>query len=789
MTGRVTPNTLFSLMAGLFLLLQAVPGALAAIPVEQKLAADRWTWCELYWFDHDHIADSVTQYLERMDPLYEHASGQHGVIVNLAWVVDYIAEWQGDLDQRITLLPLDVLRTWNRLSLNLQRRPPPFDRVVYAPWTYRDLKRLAEEFRRQAAERYGMKDFKFATTLLGYEDFYNTPMPNWRTEHSEAYFHDERFKVNVGRLNPGAPLKPDLRRYAAFPEGIPGGTPFYRFFARQWGSLSKVVGIDGLMFEDDMFGPPEYSSYGPWGERGSWDPAEMERWHQAAASLVRETKQANPACLVIGYSSAVGGVAEWRVGGVDLERIAREGYLDGWVDQTWGGAWNEYWNQHHLGYTFQLAFLLTHAAQLAGTKTRHYITVEGGDGFEPWDVLHAVPEKLRWEIWAYSHAALKTPKGEKFPAGMVFAVTTRGRDLWSEEDVQFLAKNADAATADTLSIQETRGPTLVYNRPYLEWLQREHPDWLVKEFIDDYAGMVMKWQVPIISITRVEWLPQVRSDLFVVQTPAQLDAQSAGAMLKLIHSGEPLAIVSDPTYGIDPRLNEILSPPCKTVPQVSGEKGIWTSTTVPDRSLKNAWIITKVPRITDGMSPSFALWQGFYSQVGSPQGTVIYKTSACPDLLLSGAGDLHWLFWNPPFFSPAEFKGPSTMDELIASQEPYLLAARSLLRLLSDTGRSPFDSPSPVDLPLAVHYWKTGDGKFEFLVGNLERSLPGDSDTPKMLKLDLPLGWVANGVTQLVFRELTGEGRVTAHQDPGRRWQAEIPVAANGSSVWVLDKE
>ena len=33
------------------------------------------------------------------------------------------------------------------------------------------------------------------------------------------------------------------------------------------------------------------------------------------------------------------------------------------------------------------------------------------------DVIHTAPERLRWGIWAYSHAAVKTPKGLKFPDG------------------------------------------------------------------------------------------------------------------------------------------------------------------------------------------------------------------------------------------------------------------------------------------------------------------------------------------------------------------------------------
>jgi len=777
----------FSILLGL-LVFSSAPRALAQ---QQKLPTDRWTWLELYWVDHDRIPESVSTYLDRVYPLFKNASGWHGVIVNLCWIIDYIALWQGDLDQRIPLYDMDVAGEWESLPANFQRRPPSADQYKYAPWTYRDLKRLGTEFRKQAAERYGLNDFKFTTTLLGYDDHYLTPRPNWRSEHSEIYIHDSNLAAHLPQhslaplwkdaqsqwhwlhsLIPGAPLKADQRKYAAFPNGIPGGTPFYRFFARQWGSLSKAVDLDGLFFEDDMFGPPLYTNFGPWGDRGSSDPGAMERWHQDCASLVRELKQSNPTALVVGYSSGVGGVADWRLGGMDLERIAQEGYLDAWLDQTWGGAWNEYWDSHRQGYTFQLAFVLTHAAQLANSKVRHYVLAGPTDGYEPWDELHTVPEKHQWEIWAYTHAAVKTPAGLRIPKGIVIEFPTRGKRLWTEEDVDFVARNIDVATADAQRMKSVRGPTLVYNRPYLDWLQHQHPDWMVKEFIDDYAGMLMKWQVPILSISRIEWLPKVQSDLFVFQTPAHLDPESAEAILRLYSSGEPVAIVSDPEWGIDRSLQEILAPPCKTISQ--------------ERALRGAWLKTHQGQVAAGQSPSFELWQGSYEQVASISGTIVYKAGSCPDLILGEAEGKHWLFWNPPYFSPNEFGGEGTMDRLIASPEPYLLAARSVLALLAVTGRSPFDPEQSVTVPLAVHYWEGGNGDFELLAGNLERALPGDSEVPKTLAMALPEAWLQSAGTHLKVTELTGDQVLSAHRGAKGEWKVQLPVGPNGSNVWVF---
>ena len=59
------------------------------------------------------------------------------------------------------------------------------------------------------------------------------------------------------------------------------------------------------------------------------------------------------------YSNAASAYSDWRSNGFDLEGIAREGFLDVWVDQTWAGAWNEvgvrydsFWNNPTLGWTY-----------------------------------------------------------------------------------------------------------------------------------------------------------------------------------------------------------------------------------------------------------------------------------------------------------------------------------------------------------------------------------------------------------------------------------------------------
>ena len=152
--------------------------------------------------------------------------------------------------------------------------------------------------------------------------------------------------------------------------------------------------------------PVPYDRAGPWGVVAPSSELISEATENVSA-LVRETKTSNPKALVMMYSNAASAVGDWRSNGLDLERIAREGFLDIFVDQTWAGAWNEvgvrhnaFWNVPTLGWTYQLTSTLMHAAILSGTHVRHYPLIETFDAWESWDVLHSVPDRLRWGIWA-----------------------------------------------------------------------------------------------------------------------------------------------------------------------------------------------------------------------------------------------------------------------------------------------------------------------------------------------------------------------------------------------------
>ena len=92
----------------------------------------------------------------------------------------------------------------------------------------------------------------------------------------------------------------------------------------------------------------------------------------------------------------------------------------------------------------------------------------------------------------------------------------------------------------------------------MQW-QTDHasPGQDANEWLDEQAGSLAKWPVPILSATRVEWLPRVQSDLFVIQTPSHLSATRLDALKKLIKGGQPVALVGNFAGSIDNSLLQL----------------------------------------------------------------------------------------------------------------------------------------------------------------------------------------------------------------------------------------
>jgi hypothetical protein len=734
------------------LLLSLFPKNIVAEPVSSPpsvVPGDRWMEIDLYWFEQDHIAASVDEFWDRFAPMYQEVQDYKGIVLNVGWTVNFIMSYSGDLKQRMVLpigsgqqpwvdmngaLPgttTDREREWKeRFS-----HPHAVPRHGYGPWTYGDMKQLATLLR-DGAERRGIHGFKVATLCYAWTNAYGEVAP-FAKMHPEAWTQWGKHSTNdftldlSGNFDPAKRLHADTGKFAGMPSGIREGTPVHEAFAKQWGALSKQVGLDGLMLRDSFGFPTPYARSGPLGPVMP-DPQTIQEMTDGVSAMIRELKQANPDALTMMYSNGASALSDWRSNGLDLERVAKEGYLDIFVDQTWAGSWNEvgvrhdlFWNTALLGWTYQFAYMLEHSAVLSGTKVRHYPLVETFDAWESWDIIHTVPQRLRWGIWQYSHAGVKTPSGIVMPQGTYISWANQGKRILSKEDVDFLRANIGASVRDAAQTKEIYGPTVVYSRDAMQY-EAEHAraDQDIKEWTDEQVGSVIKWPVPVLSITRAEWVPCVKSDLFLFGAPAHLPPAQLRSLEALAKRGQPMAFFGSLAGGIDPALLGLAGlRPQEREP----EQDMQLPGTAGDERLKD---IGNFPA-------SFTTPQRLTRATAMP-GTTIYRVNDVPVLVLNQRAPLNLSVWDPP-----ELHGRccKPLREIMGgSAAPYGFAAATLTEQLATTQALRAET---IDLQQTstVAAWKTGDGVVHLLAGNLEEGLRDDADHSRHFAMQLPHEW------------------------------------------------
>jgi len=752
-------------------LLLAVFCASPPAKAESAVRADRWVEIDLYWFQRDDLKKSAEVFWDRYHPLFNGVEGWKGVILDIGWVGDYVFQWRGDLNQKIWFLKglhltpgfkADGLlegTTMERMEKwKLRFKDAGQSQIAsYEEWTYGDLQKLIQTLKEVAREKYRLSDIKVGSLVIDAINMYRSSEASpFVTRHPNVSLTEPHHPNN---LNLAAKLSQDAEKYGAYPAGIPEGTPFTEFFGKQWGSLSARVGLDAIVLRDGFLGLSVYRRGGPWGLTAPVEPAKVAAWSKATADLVRQTKAANPKALVIGYSNGASAVADWRVNCFDLEAIAKEGCLDAWVDQTWSGAFgetgqrrgNNFWNYQTLGWTYQLAYLLGHAAVLADTKVRHYFLTEIFDAWEEWDIIHNAQERLRWSIWAYSHAAVKTPAGLKMPAGSYISWANQGKKLLSPEDVEFLARTSNDAFRDARNTTEVFGPTLVYCRSAMEWQSQNKPADSIKEWIDEQAGTLMKWSVPIQSITRSEYLPSVTSDMFLFQSPAHLNPQEKAAIISALKSGKPAGVFASPAGGLDADIAKIL--------------GVSTKDKTTGNDIR---FIGTLGYRTDGIYQSlpntFPLFQPFTRNQFANGLETIYSVAGSPCLGCNQSEGKQLVFWDPPEFSmnlPVGFRGEygTSLDQILGSPVPYVLAARLINKTL-EKADAVHVSEIQENHSVTLAMWQVKDGGCKILAGNLEEGITHTADLSSSVTLHLPQS-VGNKLTGLKdewsgMRTLTG---------------------------------
>lgn len=662
---------------------------------------DRWVEVDIDWFGDPPWDSSSVEFARRVRPLLAPADGLAGICLNVGFLADIVTEWTGRPEQ---LLPLRSRRfaRWATLS-------------------YEDLRRFLGRLRAAGADE-GLR-LSLGILVAGLGEVVAPPVTgsiydlftHWYERHPELYPLDIS-PLPGPDLDPRVPMHADDYPYASQPGGIREGQAFPEFFGAQWGSLARFLGLDLLHLRDGFLGPLLYTRVGPYGTVAAPDPEENASWTDAVRRLFRACKEAHPEGLVMAYSSGISGTAEWQVGCVDLEAVVEDGALDIFVDQTWGGAWQDWWDDTWKGWTFQLAYLAGHGAAIRGADTRrerpcrHYGLIETWDGWEPWDTLRDTPGKLEWGIWAFSHASVLGPDGRlRVPDGMYISWMNdwNGR-LIGEDEVAFLARSLDAATASASAIEEVFGPLMVLDRESLLAKSQADPASNASEWLEDQAGMAIKWATPILASTRPEWLPAAWPEGLLWQLPTG-PSWSEGVHQReghgaVVASGR--ADLVDPVFlaaaGVEPTGER------RAAGYRLGRPG---SSDLPDEERVHL--------------PERAL-------VRAAPGAWIGYDSADGPLLVGREGRFHW---QPPDL--ADPGNPLVPHSQIGSLSPYVEVARLLAREAQRNGGLSVEPVVPHE-PVAVSCWRSG-GIIHILLGNLESGWMGDSRFSRSVRLRLPL--------------------------------------------------
>ena len=241
--------------------------------------------------------------------------------------------------------------------------------------------------------------------------------------------------------------------------------------------------------------------------------------------------------------------------------------------------------------------------------------------------------------------------------------------------------------------------------------------------MDEQAASVIKWPVPILSATRVEWIPQVQSDLFVLQTPSHLSAPHLESIEQLIRKGQPVAIFGG-SEGIDATLLHLAGLRAGATPAPAPSQ-LCKATGQDQALVKNATIAFNTYCYPENVS-------------ASAEARVFYTANGSPRLTLDTTGGKRVTVWNPP---DLRSMGAKPLSEIWGNTgAPYALAAGVLNDLLKQNTALHAEE---IDLlqTMNVAAWRTKDGALRILAGNLEEGLRDDADFARHATLALPKSW------------------------------------------------
>ncbi len=642
--------------------------------------------------------EQIAEKLRELAPLWG-GSGDtgdvRGLVINFGWLMDIVTVWTGDPHQP---LPINS----NRLS-------------AWSNLSYKDLAGLVDQIS-STARHLGLGDIRVGPMMLGIGEFrteiVKPPSESSEEEHRGAIYqersvwlerHPELFPFPIALTlhGPGIdfrqPLVADSHTYAAFPDGIPEGTLFADFFSAQWAHLASWAGFTLLHLRDEFTSPVHSGRVSFTGDSTPATNDEIAQWSDHLIGVLTAIKNHSPDTFLMIYSTGLSPAVERAYARVDISRVVAESPVDAWIEQTWGGAWQDWWDAGLQGWTFQYTHLLSRLAQIRDANRsrpyppcRHYRLIQLLDGWEPYDTFHDYQDKLRWGIWAFTHAAITDASSSELQltAGSYLAFANNSRaELLTREEIAWVANEVGAAEESAKAMTATRGFSIEVG-PHPTDSSAAPEVWM-----EEIAGFLMKFGVPIAN-----------AHLRPTDSPTHPRIDSTASLSPT----DATAVVGDPT-ALPPALQEILG-----VRQRSSRipPGYIISHCAEPDLRKTFWPYypSHTPVDNDG---SEALWS---------------RESA----LAKQVGDTWW--WLPPdIANPKDRRLPHYQ---IGAVEPHIVLARKLLDHPDGEAITRI-APTSAHEPVSLLAWEDSRAH-HVLLGNVESGWIGDSRYPRNVTIMLP---------------------------------------------------
>lgn len=196
----------------------------------------------------------------------------------LLWVADgsEILVWDGNLETEVEWARyIGFANEWT--FSHIRGKDDPRTAILYADdpvrLTYGGLRDIIAALKRVGRDRFGLELEVGATFDAGPEFAYSAFKYKDHPEINRAELGGRfiALKADYTVVCSWSKLNADGGRYAAYPEGIPEGTPFGEFFGRQCAGFLPAMGFDYIWFSNGFA-----LSYFPWTYLGAnWDGASL----------------------------------------------------------------------------------------------------------------------------------------------------------------------------------------------------------------------------------------------------------------------------------------------------------------------------------------------------------------------------------------------------------------------------------------------------------------------------------------------------------------------------------